>query len=530
MPPVPSPAAGHPSAILLRHVALAAAVGLICAGRPSPACADQGTLDAEVEVDLAGLGSEPLGTSLAAARPVAAEPTIASTLELDGRAPAPEGLARLLRDPRVLPIVEVAGLHALVMSWNRQVGQAPWAEVTPRSIGRNLQSAWVLDDNAYFVNQLGHPYQGTFSYTAARSAGLGFWTSTVFPFAASAAWELAGETERPALNDQITTTIGGVVLGEILFRLSDWVRGDGRSGWRLVPATLLSPMTSFNRGLGAGGARERPVAALVEVQVGGLLAPSAVPTAQGRVLAQPAPLLGVRVRNGVPGYADASFERPFDHFDLRFALAPADQTYLSLDARGLVVGQELGGAGALGAALWGLWLGFDLESPGARRVSTGTVGLGITGRQVVGDEVELDGTAIGSAVLLGAAGLVSKPEGSDRDYRMGPGTQSLLELGLEAGGRLRAAFEARHVLIFGAGGQGGHDQLLDGRASGQVRVLGRHAVRVEANRFLRLATEADGGKTRQSGTLVAVSWVYGAAAGGGGLASRAPRGAPLAAL
>jgi hypothetical protein len=490
--------------------------------------ADQGIFDAGV--DLADLAPADPGGSQAAARPAGAEAPVASTLTLDGRAPVAGGAARLLRDPRVLPVVEVAGLQALVMSWNSQVGRAPWAEVTPRSIERNLQSSWVMDDNAYFVNQLGHPYQGTFAYTAARSAGLGFWTSMAFPFAASAAWEVAGETERPALNDQLTTTIGGVVLGEILFRLSDWVRGDGRSGWRMIPATLLSPMTSVNRGLGVGGARERPAAARVELQVGGLVAPGAIPTAQGQVLARPAPLLGVRVRSGTPGYPDSSFERPFDHFDLKAALAPSDQTYLSLNARGLVVGATLGGVGEPGAALWGLWLGFDLESPGARRVSTSTVGVGITGRQVLGDGLELDGTAIGSAVLLGAAGLVDRPEGSDRDYRMGPGAQSLLELGLDAGGRLHAALEARHVLIFGAGGQGGHDQLLDGRASGQVRVVGRHALRVEAGRYLRLATEGDGATAQQGGTLVAVSWVYGEPLGGGALGALPTGGGPLAAL
>ena len=463
-------------------------------------------------VDVVAPGREagperPLLASLGIAQPGGIGPS------LPGPMPRGEGgLERRLRDPYVLPALESAALHVAVMNWNRHVGAAPWADVTPRAVGRNLGSSWVLDDNAYFVNQLGHPYQGTFAYTAARSAGLGFWTSTAYPFAASAAWEVAGETERPALNDQVTTTVAGVVLGEILYRVSGWVRGDGRNPWRQATSSLLAPMTTLNRALGTGAVAEQPTSVSVEARVGVLGAPGAIASTQGRVLGRPAPVAAVRVRQGLPGDPDFSFDRPFDHFDLEAAMAPSDQTYLSLRARGLVAGEELGGDGE-GAGLWGLWLGFDLESPGVRRVSTSTVGLGVTGRRAVADGIELEGTAIGSAVLIGAAGVVERPAGSDKDYRMGPGTQATMELGLDLGTRFRAGVEARHVLIFGAGDQAGSDQLLEGRLSGLVRLAGQHGLRVEAGRFLRLAREANGPDVRQGGTLVEVSWVFGSGIG-----------------
>ena len=77
----------------------------------------------------------------------------------------------------------------------------------------------MIDDDEFYTNQLLHPFQGSYPFAAARSAGLGFWESFPYAFLSSLAWELAGETEQPAINDQLTTSIGGAVVGELLHRL-----------------------------------------------------------------------------------------------------------------------------------------------------------------------------------------------------------------------------------------------------------------------------------------------------------------------
>ncbi|HET9555393.1 MAG TPA: DUF3943 domain-containing protein, partial [Anaeromyxobacteraceae bacterium] len=395
----------------------------------------------------------------------------------------------------------------LIMGWNRYVGEAPWATVTTRTVGDNLRAGWVLDDNPYFVNQLGHPYQGAFPYTAARSAGVGFWAATAYPFAASALWELAGETEKPSVNDQVTTTVGGVVLGEVLYRVSDWVRGDGRSLWRGGVATLLAPMTTVNRSVVRGAPREEP-SSLRLTMGAGVLATLEQPRGTAASLPPgPAPALGLALTSGVPGDPDFAFERPFDHFDAVLAFAPSQDAYLSLRARGLLAGTDFG-AGERGGGLFGLWLGFDLESPGARRISTSALGVGATGRWALRPEVTLEGTAIGSAVLMGAAGLVDAPPGSHRDYRFGPGQQALVDLRVALGDRVAAGVTLRQYLIFGAADESGHDVLLDGALSARLRIVGHHGLAASASRFLRLAREGDGSSTSQEGSMLILSWIY----------------------
>jgi len=445
---------------------------------------------------LATTSLEPLERHLSLGVPRLPEPARADPLPLvSSRRPSTRYLT---------PVAESLALQGLIMGWNRYVGAAPWATVTPGSVHQNATGRWVLDDNAYFINQLGHPYQGSYPYTAARSAGLGFWASTAFPFAASALWEVAGETEQPSINDQVTTTVAGIVLGEVLYRASDWVRGDGRSVWRTAAATLLAPMTTVNRAVLRGEPVEAPEALRVETSAG-VRAEVERPAGEPDVPA--APVFGVAVTHGVPGDAAFAFERPFDHFDARFAFSPGDDPSLSLRARGLVAGTDFA-SGPGGAGLWGLWLGFDLESPGARRISTSSLGVGATGRWAVAHGLGLEGTAIGSAVLMGAAGVVARPPGSDRDYRMGPGAQALLDLAVTAGDRVRAGVELRQYLVFGAGDQTGSDLLLDGALTARVRVAGHHGLQASASRYQRTAREEGGVVARQGGSLLLVSWVY----------------------
>src|SRR5919106_2562680 len=62
------------------------------------------------------------------------------------------------------------------------------------SIWKNLRTTPDLDRDPFRINQLGHPYQGSIYYGAARSAGLSYWESLLYTLAGSFIWETAGET------------------------------------------------------------------------------------------------------------------------------------------------------------------------------------------------------------------------------------------------------------------------------------------------------------------------------------------------
>ncbi len=426
-------------------------------------------------------------------------------LRYEGEPAKPDDL-RLKEDLRPRPVrpaltaaVESFSVFLLWANYNRLSGTKSWANVTPESIRNNLSSRWVLDDNEYYVNQFGHPYQGSLSFGAARSAGLGFWASTAYPAAFSALWELAGETERPALNDQVTTTVGGIVLGEILYRAADWIRGDGRSVWRQAVATLLSPLSTVNRTVVVGGDPEPPAPLRLAAGVGALSTTAFDPRAGGV-----APSFDLRLTNGVPGSPGWRYERPFDHFDLALLYAATPDPVFTLRARGLVVGSQFA-EGPTGDGLWGLWLSFDLVGPSTRRVSTSALGIGATGRWALGPSLTLEGTAVGSAVLLGASGVTTLV-GEQRTYRFGPGAQGVLETSLSVGDRFRAGLDLRPYLVVAAGAPGGRDTLLEGEVSARLRLWGHNAIEASAARTWRWSSEASGQDTLRGITQLMVSW------------------------
>ena len=112
-------------------------------------------------------------------------------------------------------------IQALPWASNRFIRKADFAKISPKNILHNLDlknQEW--DDNLFFNNQFSHPYHGSFYFNAFRSNGYNFWESVPAVFAGSLCWEIICETNTPAPNDIINTSIGGIVFGEMSTRLS----------------------------------------------------------------------------------------------------------------------------------------------------------------------------------------------------------------------------------------------------------------------------------------------------------------------
>jgi hypothetical protein len=405
-----------------------------------------------------------------------------------------------------IPAAESAAVTLVMMGWNRWVGEAPWADISGESIGRNLRSAWVLDDDQFWINQFGHPYQGMWSMTAARSAGLGFWRSTPYAFASSLVWEIAGETEPPSINDQITTPIGGIVLGEVLFRLAGILRGDGRNPWREIGAGLLAPMDALNHGLLRDGHDELDEPRAWTLSAGPVTARLAWDAEGPPPGWETSPEVAFRMVHGLAWHPAFHFERPFDHFELQAAYAGRSNPDATLILRGLLAGATYGGpAGWRG--VYGLYGSFDLDTPGVFRVSTSALGLGTSGGRLFAHDLLLEGTAIVSGILMGGAGQVPRDaEGKGRDYRLGPGGQSVLELQLTAAERAAVRLGLRHYLLFGAGAIGGDELIGAGDAAVVVRIAGEHGVGIEGTLHTRTLWPEVGGREAFTGRSVRVFW------------------------
>ncbi len=200
-----------------------------------------------------------------------------------------------------------------------------WAPITRDTLRANLRAGFAFDHDILQTNFFGHPYHGGLQFNAARGAALGFWESSIYTFAGSAAWELFAEREKPALNDLFVTTLGGMMLGEITHRLSSELLDESQSGSpRLVSelfAAAVDPMRGFNRATtrrawrdGPAPARQHPVRFALELGVDRV----SFSQDQGdHEHPRPALLFAANVLYGnlrpAPGRDDF---RPFDFFEL----------------------------------------------------------------------------------------------------------------------------------------------------------------------------------------------------------------------
>jgi len=145
----------------------------------------------------------------------------------------------------------ITGTNLGIWAFDRFITQADYARINLNSIKRNLITGFVWDNDRFSTNLLAHPYNGGYYFNAARSNGMSFWQSIPFVATGSLEWELFLENEPPSINDFASTTIGGLCLGEISFRISDLFIDDRTLGFerfkREALLTIISPIRGLNR-------------------------------------------------------------------------------------------------------------------------------------------------------------------------------------------------------------------------------------------------------------------------------------------
>ncbi len=146
---------------------------------------------------------------------------------------------------------EVVGLNLGLWAFDRYVTHGDYAYISLRSIRDNFKHGFKWDNDNMGDNMFLHPYHGNLYFNAARSNGYNYWQSGLFAIGGSAMWEMCMECEYPSTNDIIATPIGGMAIGEVMFRASDIVIKDNATGWeragREAAAFLISPMRGLTR-------------------------------------------------------------------------------------------------------------------------------------------------------------------------------------------------------------------------------------------------------------------------------------------
>lgn len=391
-----------------------------------------------------------------------------------------------------IPALEILGFEALLNVYGRiaypDLVDAQYSEghkvfsVTPSTAWRHLtRGPWGFDGDSFQVNQIQHPYQGAVYQGFARSAGLGFWESAAYTFLGSFVWEVAGETTKPSINDQVASGIGGSLLGEPLFRLSSLVLEDGGDNpgfWRELGAAVLSPPAAFNRHAFhdrfKGVFPSHSPATFTRVRLGATLTENASGSGADNNVTRNEGILEYFLAYGLPGKDGYTYDRPFDYFDFQFTAVTSENVFENIMTRGLLYGKKYE-AGDDYRGVWGLYGSFDYISPQVFRVSSTTLSLGTTGQWWLTRAVALQGSAFGG-IGYGAGGTVNPTE--FRDYHYGAAGHGLLAARLIFGDKAMFDLTAREYYISGMGSTqtDGSERIFRGNASFTVSVYKRHGL------------------------------------------------------
>ena len=126
-----------------------------------------------------------------------------------------------------------------------------YAQISWSSIKNNFKTGLLWDNDKFETNLFSHPYQGNLYYSSARSNGLNFWESAPYALLGSSIWEWFMETQPASINDIMSTTFGGMALGETTYRLSSLVLNGQARGWERAShelvAAFLNPVRAANR-------------------------------------------------------------------------------------------------------------------------------------------------------------------------------------------------------------------------------------------------------------------------------------------
>ncbi|MGN1376225.1 MAG: DUF3943 domain-containing protein, partial [Prevotella sp.] len=146
---------------------------------------------------------------------------------------------------------ETFGINMLVNGFDRYICNEDFAKINIHSIRHNFKTGFVWDNDCFSTNLFAHPYHGGLYFNTARSNGLSFWESAPYSLGGSLMWELTCETDPPAINDLMATTLGGVCIGEITHRVSNLVYNDSECGIRRflreAAGLIICPVKAFNR-------------------------------------------------------------------------------------------------------------------------------------------------------------------------------------------------------------------------------------------------------------------------------------------
>jgi hypothetical protein len=416
----------------------------------------------------------------------------------------------------LIPALEIPAFLLILNQYDRYIAYPGTVYNSGYQSSKNffLHGPWEFDQDPFAISQLGHPYQGSMMYGFARSSGLNFWEGLLYSNVGSYMWMIAGETDNPRINGQITTGNAGSLLGEELYRMACVVLEDGGDDiplWRKIGASVISPSFGFNR-LAFGNKyaptlERRDPAIFTRLRLGASQTSDVTDNqgASGNVQRNEA-TVDFSMAYGLPGKPGYRYLRPLDYFNFQITgTANHTNSFENIMTRGLLIGMPYE-KGDTYRGVWGLYGSYDYMSPQIFRVSSTAASLGTTAQWWLSKRIALQGTGLGG-LGFGAAGTTAGL--GERDYHYGSIPQGLLALRLIFGDRVMLDTTAREYYVSKVfATEDATENISRVDASCTVRIYGPHSIGIQ---YVYSRREADysGQPTRhQSVGTVSLAYNY----------------------
>ena len=248
-------------------------------------------------------------------------------------------------------------------------------------------------------------------------------------------WELFMEIEAPSNNDLFTTTLGGIMLGEITYRVASLILDDSSTGsertWRELGAGLINPIRGINRIIKGKTKSHKKhhnqerQDVIGEISFGGNTVGEGLDLGNGKE----SPLLKMQFVYGTPFLKEK--RKPFDYFNLHLGLnLKGLDTITNFYGDALLFGKnfnfQVNTEDMVQDNLMGAFQHFDYLANDVYKVAASGLGAGVISRFSAYEGMNLYTSGHLSAVILGGSNSAYAEE-AHRDYNLGPGFSGKFE-------------------------------------------------------------------------------------------------------
>jgi Domain of unknown function (DUF3943) len=342
----------------------------------------------------------------------------------------------------------------LAINWvasgvNEYVRNANFNQISPRSWAYNLDHGLTYDDNEFKTNQYLHPWNGGMYFNSGRSNGFGFWASSLFAIGGAFFWECCGETHPMSFNDLVSTGIGGMAVGEEMYRVTSQLLDNEDTGFsrflREAGGFIVAPVRGFNR-IVSGRASATHANPDEPLDFRGPHARFFVMTGariigEGESISENTSTYGlIGINHSFGSVFDNSRRKPFDSLFADYQFSPGDKEFRTvLRIRGDLFSKAFGGRSDEPTYAFAVVQHFDYHNNQAYEFGQQAFGPSLFGRHRMSDTWGLSWRWDGWASILAAVNSdysfladVADPE-RYREYDYGPGLGTGVELYLSRG-------------------------------------------------------------------------------------------------